>query len=163
MATAQEIGEKIYNARQLWRISQAKLAAELGVQTPIIYKYEKGLIKTIPFSKRSKICEILHISPLDLLYDDEIGDVNLTDPQVGVFIKDWNKATKDPYSSTLGEKYIKLLFDIENELSESDQNTLLEWITAFLSARRKKKPYEKNGIFPGADGLPPISTSEKEE
>ena len=49
MNKQQMLGELIKKARTEQKLSQGQLAKILEVQNPIIYKYEKGLIKTIPF------------------------------------------------------------------------------------------------------------------
>lgn len=71
MSEQQRIGEIIKKARENTGLSQGKLASLLGVQNPVIYKYENGKIKVIPFEKRVKLAEILDIPLSDLLYSDE--------------------------------------------------------------------------------------------
>lgn len=71
MSEQQRIGEIIKKARENVGLSQGKLAALLGVQNPVIYKYENGKIKVIPFEKRVKLAEILDIPLSDLLYSNE--------------------------------------------------------------------------------------------
>ena len=65
------LGEIIKEARERAALSQGKLAELLGVQNPVIYKYEKGKIKVIPFEKRVKLADILDVPLADLLYSDE--------------------------------------------------------------------------------------------
>ncbi len=67
----EKIGDLIKEKRLEKNLSQGKLAKLLSVQNPIIYKYEKGLIKTIPFEKRVKLALILNIDIIDLLYSTE--------------------------------------------------------------------------------------------
>lgn len=67
----EKIGDLIKEKRLEKNLSQGKLAKLLSVQNPIIYKYEKGLIKTIPFEKRVKLASILDIPIAKLLYSDE--------------------------------------------------------------------------------------------
>lgn len=71
MSEQQRIGEIIKKARESAALSQGKLATLLGVQNPVIYKYESGKIKVIPFEKRVKLAEILNVPLYDLLYSDE--------------------------------------------------------------------------------------------
>lgn len=66
-----QIGEVIKEARTEQKLSQGQLAKILEVQNPIIYKYEKGLIKTIPFEKRARMSSVLNIPVSELLYDNE--------------------------------------------------------------------------------------------
>lgn len=66
-----QIGEVIKEARTEQKLSQGQLAKILEVQNPIIYKYEKGLIKTIPFEKRAQMSSVLNIPVSELLYDNE--------------------------------------------------------------------------------------------
>lgn len=67
----EQIGEVIKKARTEQKLSQGQLAKILEVQNPIIHKYEKGLIKTIPFEKRAKMSSVLNIPVSELLYDNE--------------------------------------------------------------------------------------------
>lgn len=71
MNEQQRIGELIKKSRIEKNISQGKLAKLLSVQNPVIYKYENGLIKTIPFDKRIVLSSILDIDINDLLYKQE--------------------------------------------------------------------------------------------
>ena len=71
MSEQQRIGKIIKEARENAALSQGKLAELLGVQNPVIYKYEKGKIKVIPFEKRVKLADILDVPLADLLYSDE--------------------------------------------------------------------------------------------
>lgn len=71
MNEQQRIGKIIKEARESAALSQGKLAELLGVQNPVIYKYEKGKIKVIPYEKRVKLAEILDIDLAELLYFSE--------------------------------------------------------------------------------------------
>lgn len=73
MNEQQRIGKTIKKARESAALSQGKLAKLLGVQNPVIYKYESGKIKVIPYEKRVKLSSILDIPITALLYDNEIG------------------------------------------------------------------------------------------
>lgn len=73
MSTPEIIGNLIKNKRNEMNISQGKLAKKLDVQPPVIYKYEKGIIKIIPMEKRSIISKALNIPIKDLLYENEIS------------------------------------------------------------------------------------------
>ncbi|WP_276764980.1 helix-turn-helix domain-containing protein [Phascolarctobacterium succinatutens] len=81
MNKQQMLGELIKKARTEQKLSQGQLAKILEVQNPIIYKYEKGLIKTIPFEKRVKLSEALKIPITNLLYENEkkVGLSAITD------------------------------------------------------------------------------------
>ena len=71
MSTPEIIGTLIKNKRNEMNISQGKLAKQLDVQPPVIYKYEKGIIKIIPMEKRRIISRVLNIPIKDLLYESE--------------------------------------------------------------------------------------------
>ena len=71
MNEQQRIGKTIKKARESAALSQGKLAKLLGVQNPVIYKYESGKIKVIPYEKRVKLASILDIPITSLLYTDE--------------------------------------------------------------------------------------------
>lgn len=81
MNEQQMLGELIKKARTEQKLSQGQLAKILEVQNPIIYKYEKGLIKTIPFEKRVKLSEALNVPITNLLYENEkkVGMSTATD------------------------------------------------------------------------------------
>lgn len=81
MNEQQMLGELIKKARTEQKLSQGQLAKILEVQNPIIYKYEKGLIKTIPFEKRVKLSETLNVPITNLLYENEknVGMRAITD------------------------------------------------------------------------------------
>ena len=81
MNEQQMLGELIKKARTEQKLSQGQLAKILEVQNPIIYKYEKGLIKTIPFEKRVKLSEVLKVPITNLLYENEkkVGMSTATD------------------------------------------------------------------------------------
>lgn len=81
MNEQQMLGELIKKARTEQKLSQGQLAKILEVQNPIIYKYEKGLIKTIPFEKRVKLSEALNVPITNLLYENEknVGMRAITD------------------------------------------------------------------------------------
>lgn len=89
MNEQQMLGELIKKARTEQKLSQGQLAKILEVQNPIIYKYEKGLIKTIPFEKRTKLSEALNIPITNLLYENErkVGLSAITDKSWEVI---WN-------------------------------------------------------------------------
>lgn len=77
------LGEIIKEARERAALSQGKLAELLGVQNPVIYKYEKGKIKVIPYEKRVKLAEILDIDLAELLYENELGLLEFLKRKVG--------------------------------------------------------------------------------
>ena len=103
MNEQQRIGKTIKKARESAALSQGKLAKLLGVQNPVIYKYESGKIKVIPYEKRVKLSSILDIPITALLYDNEIGThLNVLTPHAifpgaaGIKIQeDANKAYED--------------------------------------------------------------------
>ena len=82
MSEQQRIGKIIKEARENAALSQGKLAELLGVQNPVIYKYEKGKIKVIPFEKRVKLADILDVPLADLLYSDE--RINALKEELGI-------------------------------------------------------------------------------
>lgn len=138
MNEQQRIGETIKKAREGAALSQGKLAKLLGVQNPVIYKYESGKIKVIPYEKRVKLSSILDIPITALLYDNEIGThLNVLTPHAifpgaaGIKIQeDANKAYEDLLQSI-----------VANLMSSDEIKASLQEITskALLSYRQLAK------------------------
>lgn len=138
MNEQQRIGETIKKAREGAALSQGKLAKLLGVQNPVIYKYESGKIKVIPYEKRVKLASILDIPITALLYDNEIGThLNVLTPHAifpgaaGIKIQeDANKAYEDLLQSI-----------VANLMSSDEIKASLQEITskALLSYRQLAK------------------------
>ncbi len=57
------IGERISFLRERSGMSQVKFADKVGVSKQTLYKYEKGLIKNIPYDKIEAIAKIANVSP----------------------------------------------------------------------------------------------------
>lgn len=66
-----KIGETIRIARKSKKITQAELGRILGTGSQVIYDYEKGNVKIIPFDKRIVLSEVLEIPIFKLLYENE--------------------------------------------------------------------------------------------
>lgn len=138
MNEQQRIGKTIKKARESAALSQGKLAKLLGVQNPVIYKYESGKIKVIPYEKRVKLASILDIPITALLYDNEIGThLNVFQPHAifpgaaGIKIQeDANKAYEDLLQSI-----------VANLMSSDEIKASLQEITskALLSYRQLAK------------------------
>lgn len=138
MNEQQRIGKTIKKARESAALSQGKLAKLLGVQNPVIYKYESGKIKVIPYEKRVKLSSILDIPITALLYDNEIGThLNVLTPHAifpgvaGIKIQeDANKAYEDLLQSI-----------VANLMSSDEIKASLQEITskALLSYRQLAK------------------------
>lgn len=62
-----EIGKKIRAKRRDLSLTQAELAEKIGLTESSISKYEAGKIETMPTSTITRICNVLHISPAELL------------------------------------------------------------------------------------------------
>jgi transcriptional regulator with XRE-family HTH domain len=125
MNEQQRIGEIIKKARESAALSQGKLATLLGVQNPVIYKYESGKIKVIPFEKRVKLADILNIPLSDLLYSDEIESFK---EEVGI-----NYLNKE-YDSLDA-----LAIELEADFKNIDSAEKLEAVKAKFEAFEKKR------------------------
>jgi transcriptional regulator with XRE-family HTH domain len=66
MLTGENFGERIKNARTGQRRKQSDIADALGCAPTSLTNYESGKIKP-PFDILARLCEVLHISALDLL------------------------------------------------------------------------------------------------
>lgn len=148
MNEQQRIGKTIKKAREGAALSQGKLANLLGVQNPVIYKYESGKIKVIPYEKRVKLASILDIPITALLYDNEIGThLNVLTPhtifpgEAGIKLQgeDANKAYEDLSKSI-----------VANLMSSDEIKASLQEITskALLSCKQlEKKNLEANKAY----------------
>lgn len=114
MSEQQRIGEIIKKARESAALSQGKLATLLGVQNPVIYKYENGKIKVIPFEKRVKISSILGIDFANLLYENESIPLSKTIiDSAGNAVASVNKAKGFPYDNGKIDEIIDALSERE--------------------------------------------------
>lgn len=114
MNEQQRIGEIIKKARESAALSQGKLATLLGVQNPVIYKYESGKIKVIPFEKRVKISSILGIDFANLLYENESIPLSKTIiDSAGNAVASVNKAKGFPYDNGKIDEIIDALSERE--------------------------------------------------
>lgn len=126
MSEQQRIGEIIKKARESAALSQGKLATLLGVQNPVIYKYESGKIKVIPFEKRIKLAEILDIPLSDLLYSDES-------------IKTLKKELGINYLNREYDLLDALALDLQTDLENADSMEKIEAVKAKFEAFEKKR------------------------
>lgn len=126
MNEQQRIGEIIKKARESAALSQGKLATLLGVQNPVIYKYESGKIKVIPFEKRVKLADILNIPLSDLLYSDEI------------------ESFKEEVEINYLNKEYDLLDDLATELEADLKN--IDSVEKLEAVKAKFKAFEKKRL-----------------
>lgn len=66
---ARILGKLIHDKRKEKGYTLEELGSLLGVTKNAIYRYEKGLIKDIPFEKRIMLADFLEIPPQDLDFD----------------------------------------------------------------------------------------------
>lgn len=133
MSEQQRIGEIIKKARENAGLSQGKLAALLGVQNPVIYKYENGKIKVIPFEKRVKLAEILNVPLFDLLYSDE-GITNLRE-ELGI-----------NYLNKEYDLLDALMIELQTDLENADSVEKIEAVKAKFEAFEKKRLKLEKGV-----------------
>lgn len=133
MSEQQRIGEIIKKARESAALSQGKLATLLGVQNPVIYKYESGKIKVIPFEKRVKLAEILNVPLSDLLYSDEIMEKVREELGINYLNKEYD---------LLDALMIELQIDLEN----ADSAEKIEAVKAKFKAFEKKRLELAKGV-----------------
>lgn len=132
MSEQQRIGKIIKEAREKAALSQGKLAELLGVQNPVIYKYEKGKIKVIPFEKRVKLAEILDIPLSDLLYSDE--NIKILKKELGI-----------NYLNREYDLLDALAIELQTDLENADSVEKIEAVKAKFEAFEKKRlKLEKN-------------------
>ena len=65
-----QIGEKIKELRKGKNISVDRIAQELGVSKTTIYRYEDSSIEKIPVNTFDKLCNILGVTPSELMGND---------------------------------------------------------------------------------------------
>ena len=132
MNEQQRIGEIIKKARESAALSQGKLATLLGVQNPVIYKYESGKIKVIPFEKRVKLADILNIPLSDLLYSDEI--------------ESFKEEVEINYLNKEYDLLDALATELEADLKNIDSVEKLEAVKAKFKAFEKKRLELAKGV-----------------
>ena len=133
MSEQQRIGEIIKKARESAALSQGKLATLLGVQNPVIYKYESGKIKVIPFEKRVKLADILNIPLSDLLYSDEIIEELKEELGINYLNKEYDLLDA-------------LQIELEADLKNIDSAEKLEAVKAKFEAFEKKRLKLEKGV-----------------
>lgn len=147
MNEQQMLGELIKKARTEQKLSQGQLAKILEVQNPIIYKYEKGLIKTIPFEKRVKLSEALNVPITNLLYENEkkVGLSAMTDKTWEVI---WNFS-----DAILGQsKEEALTFLLEQEKGNTMAGAINEIALAAYTLEKADEQYQGIMVL-GLQGL----------
>lgn len=147
MNKQQMLGELIKKARTEQKLSQGQLAKILEVQNPIIYKYEKGLIKTIPFEKRVKLSEALKIPITNLLYENEkkVGLSAITDKSWEVI---WNFS-----DAILGQsKEEALTFLLEQEKGNTMAGAINDIALAAYTLEKADEQYQGIMVL-GLQGL----------
>ncbi|WP_302288769.1 helix-turn-helix domain-containing protein [Phascolarctobacterium succinatutens] len=133
MNEQQRIGEIIKKARESAALSQGKLATLLGVQNPVIYKYENGKIKVIPFEKRVKLADILNVPLSDLLYSDEIIEKIKEELGINYLNKEYDLLDA-------------LEIELEADLKNIDSVEKLEAVKAKFEAFEKKRLELAKGV-----------------
>lgn len=133
MSEQQRIGEIIKKARESAALSQGKLATLLGVQNPVIYKYESGKIKVIPFEKRIKLAEILDIPLSDLLYSDEIMEKVREELGINYLNKEYDLLDA-------------LMIELQTDLENADSAEKIEAVKAKFEAFEKKRLKLEKGV-----------------
>lgn len=133
MSEQQRIGEIIKKARESAALSQGKLATLLGVQNPVIYKYESGKIKVIPFEKRVKLAEILDIPLSDLLYSDEIMEKVREELGINYLNKEYDLLDA-------------LMIELQTDLENADSAEKIEAVKAKFEAFEKKRLKLEKGV-----------------
>ena len=133
MSEQQRIGEIIKKARESAALSQGKLATLLGVQNPVIYKYESGKIKVIPFEKRVKLAEILNVPLSDLLYSDEIMEKVREELGINYLNKEYDLLDA-------------LMIELQTDLENADSAEKIEAVKAKFEAFEKKRLKLEKGV-----------------
>lgn len=147
MNEQQMLGELIKKARTEQKLSQGQLAKILEVQNPIIYKYEKGLIKTIPYEKRVKLAEALNVPITNLLYENEkkVGLSAMTDKTWEVM---WNFS-----DAILGQsKEEALTFLLEQEKGNTMAGAINDIALAAYTLEKADEQYQGIMVL-GLQGL----------
>lgn len=133
MSEQQRIGEIIKKARESAALSQGKLATLLGVQNPVIYKYESGKIKVIPFEKRVKLADILNVPLSDLLYSDEIMEKVREELGINYLNKEYDLLDA-------------LMIELQTDLENADSAEKIEAVKAKFEAFEKKRLKLEKGV-----------------
>lgn len=64
-------------------MSQVDVADKVGISKQTLYKYENGIISTIPYDKIYNFAKLYNVSPSYLVgWENEIGSVKSTDQNI---------------------------------------------------------------------------------
>ncbi len=72
-------GERLKISREKLKMSQIDVADKVGVSKQTLYKYENGIISTIPYDKIYNFAKLYNVSPSYLVrWENEIGSFKST-------------------------------------------------------------------------------------
>lgn len=78
-ASAIEIGEKLFNARQLKHLSRTQVGSKIGLHPSTVKKYEDGKIKYMSNDIIFKFAEALNLNFFELISKNIVIDPTCTD------------------------------------------------------------------------------------
>lgn len=71
------VGERIRAIRKEKGISTDVIAEALGVSVSTLYRYENSSIEKIPVNVFNRLCEVLEITPAELMGNKKSGEVDI--------------------------------------------------------------------------------------
>jgi transcriptional regulator with XRE-family HTH domain len=114
-----EIANKIKTRRQELGLTLEDVARAVGVGRSTVQRWESGLIKNMGRDKIAALAEILRISPVELV------------PAAGVI----RSEDEERLEALHQNPKLRLLFDIQKTLTDSDLNAVLGVVNAIAKER----------------------------
>ena len=114
-----EIANKIKSRRQELGLTLEDVAQAVGVGRSTVRKWETGLIKNMGRDKIAALAKILQISPVELV------------PAAGVI----RSEDEERLEALHQNPKLRLLFDIQKNLTDSDLNAVLGVVNAIAKER----------------------------
>ena len=122
-----DIGKKIYERRKELDLTLEDVGKAVGVGRSTVQRWEKGMIKNMGRDKIAALAKILQMSPIELVP----GDAQKNNHQE----KYTEPADIEMLEALHQNPTLRLLFDVQKNLSESDLNAVLMVVNAINKER----------------------------
>lgn len=140
MLNKEDLGKLIESKRKEKKLTQKELASKIGVVNTAVYKYENGLVKSIPLETRIKIAYILGINSESIFSQYELDNYFVKFINNGIeFIKPSEQAF---LSSEQYHKFIKEVFNDYNDEHSKELEKALYYTETYLMDIMCNKPLE---------------------
>ena len=139
------IGKNIKRIREQKQIPINRIAEELGISISTAYRYENSSISKIPVSSFNKICEILEVSPSELMNNSNTVSNTATELPLNFITKEeaMQFLLKQPAIAAYGGYDIN---DMSPEMIIEFANDLLTQLNIVSNKYKLKIVENKNNI-----------------